>query len=241
MTDDHDAARNADPAADAPRDEDRPYHHGGLRAELMTRALARIAEAGVDKLSLRALAREAGVSATAPYRHFPTRHCLLAALATDGFGELLRVAQDAIESHGDDPPAALRAIGRAYIAHARREPVKYRLMFGSVIGDFAPYADLHAAADASIAPLLETLRAGIARGDFVDRPVAALAGFCWSTVHGIANLLIDKAPTEHDAAAAGAASGERSDAMSVLESLGGGTEAALDLLMRGVLREPDRA
>ncbi len=61
------------------------YHHGNLRQELMNRAEQHLLESGSNELSLRALAREIGVSQTAPYRHFRDKNALLAALATEGF------------------------------------------------------------------------------------------------------------------------------------------------------------
>ncbi len=61
------------------------YHHGNLRQELMELAERHLIEGGVGDLSLRALAREIGVSQTAPYRHFRDKNALLAALATEGF------------------------------------------------------------------------------------------------------------------------------------------------------------
>ena len=73
------------------------YHHGDLRTTLLRAAEAHIALEGTERLSLRALAREAGVSATAPYRHFDDRQALLVALATDGFDELAVVTPTSIE------------------------------------------------------------------------------------------------------------------------------------------------
>ena len=66
------------------------YHHGGLRNALVSLAVTEIARAGVEKLSLRSLARQAGVSPTAPFRHFPDKQSLLASIAIEGFGELFR-------------------------------------------------------------------------------------------------------------------------------------------------------
>ncbi len=87
------------------------YHHGDLAGTLMEAALQHIAAEGTESLSLRALAREAGVSATAPYRHFPSKQCLLAALATRGFKRL----RDAM-STGLEPDMAVedrfRAVGQ---------------------------------------------------------------------------------------------------------------------------------
>ena len=71
------------------------YHHGNLRAELLSTAIAQLRETGVDDLSLRALARAVGVSQTAPYRHFADKGELLAAMATQGYRDLLQDLTDA--------------------------------------------------------------------------------------------------------------------------------------------------
>lgn len=219
----------------------RPYHHGDLAAELMARACEHIGRAGVEKLSLRALAREVGVSPTAPYRHFPTRRCLLAALATTGFRGLARELRAAAGAHTDDPAAALRAIALAYVAYARREPVRYRLMFGSVIGDFDDYADLKAASGESYEPLHDVLVRGIAAGVFLDRPVSVLAANCWATVHGMADLLIDKAPAmlaEGDGASLPGSKTAEPPVHRTARALRDHPEAVLDVHMRGILRDP---
>ena len=66
------------------------YHHGNLRTALLEKAKEHLIEKGPDKISLRALAREIGVSQTAPYRHFPDKTMLLAALAAEGFKQLFQ-------------------------------------------------------------------------------------------------------------------------------------------------------
>jgi AcrR family transcriptional regulator len=215
----------------------RPYHHGDLAAELMALACDHIAEHGIDKLSLRALAREAGVSPTAPYRHFPTKQCLLAALATQGFRELDSRVREATADRAGDPVAALHGIGHAYIDWARQEPVKYRLMFGSVIGDFSHYDQLHEAAEASYQTLYRTLRDGREQGLFVDWPMAMLGATCWASVHGIANLLIDKVDALRREP--GAATAHTPRVLQSLDALAEAPETALALHIRGLLRHPD--
>ena len=113
------------------------YHHGDLRTTLLRAAEAHIALEGTERLSLRALAREAGVSATAPYRHFDDRQALLVALATEGFEELAVVNADIHRNFGHEPiPTQLLQCGLAYVRYAEANQVKYLLMFGDVVGDF---------------------------------------------------------------------------------------------------------
>lgn len=104
------------------------YHHGNLRAALLERAEAVLAESGVDGLSLRALARDLGVSHAAPSRHFRDRQALLDALAVSGFTRLNERLRTAAESPG--PVAArLAELGRAYVDFAVTHAPLLNLMF----------------------------------------------------------------------------------------------------------------
>jgi len=152
------------------------YHHGDLRAALVTAALA-LLEAGETAPSLREVARAAGVSAMAPYRHFADRAALLAAVADEGFAALRTRLLDA-----DDAPEsreALIAQGRAYVDFALAHPALFRLMFshekaGGVPEDETAYTVL-ANRVAQLAP---------------DRAEAATLA-AWGLVHGLATLLLD--------------------------------------------------
>jgi AcrR family transcriptional regulator len=166
------------------------YHHGDLRAALIAAAVRHIGARGTENLSLRALAREIGVSPTASYRHFPSRAALLAALATEGF-ETLAARMNAARS-APDPYARLLDIGVAYVECARADPVRYQLMFGAVLDDFAAFAELHAAADAAYAVLDRIVSEGIAAGVLAPAPVPEVCAAAWAAVHGIAGLVIDQ-------------------------------------------------
>ena len=85
------------------------YHHGNLREALLDTAIERLREGGADNLSLRALARGIGVSQTAPYRHFEDKSELLAAMATNGYRDLLRALREAGDTAGDCPREQLFA------------------------------------------------------------------------------------------------------------------------------------
>ncbi|MEM8766872.1 MAG: TetR/AcrR family transcriptional regulator [Pseudomonadota bacterium] len=165
------------------------YHHGDLPATLMDMALEKIAEEGTEKLSLRALAREAGVSPTAPYRHFPTKRCLLAALATRGFRRLQAI-NDSHDLDGADLEESFVALGMGYIRFAQENPTTYQIMFGTVIDDFSEYPDLTNAADESYAPVRTLIELILAQHPDSDLSVDLLGGVTWSIVHGMASLLI---------------------------------------------------
>jgi AcrR family transcriptional regulator len=106
------------------------YHHGDLRAALMSAAAAEIEKIGYENLSLRELAASLEVSRGAPYRHFADRRALLASLAAEGFDKLTVIYREAIGT-GGSPEARLASSGRAYLAFASERPQLFRLMFAS--------------------------------------------------------------------------------------------------------------
>lgn len=165
------------------------YHHGDLPSALMQAALKRIAQEGVDKLSLRAVARDIGVSQTAPYRHFKDKNQLLSALAQQGFLLLTELSQAA--SHSDDVSRGICDIGIAYVRFAQHHPEHYKLMFGPSIPDRREDTDLMAASNQAFQVLLDKCVLGIEQGIFIDEEPCVLAHASWSRVHGMASLLID--------------------------------------------------
>src|SRR6201996_1254631 len=113
---------------------ERPYHHGNLRAALLAAAETTLREQGPDQVSLRALAREAGVSHGAPRRHFPDRQALLDALAEVGFDRLGSELRPAVAAAGGEFAPRLRAPGRASVRFATRDAALLALMFAGKHG-----------------------------------------------------------------------------------------------------------
>src|SRR5579875_1451341 len=110
---------------------DRPYHHGHLRDTLLAEAERTLREQGVEALSLRELARQAGVSHAAPRRHFADRQALLDALAEAGFLRLADEVSAAAEAAGEDHRARLHAAAVAYVRFATSDAALMELMFGA--------------------------------------------------------------------------------------------------------------
>jgi AcrR family transcriptional regulator len=108
---------------------DRPFHHGNLRAVLLDEAVGVLRESGVDGLSLRDLARRAGVSHGAPRSHFVDRQALLDALATSGFERLTAAVRRALAGSGPDLAARFRAVAHAYVDFAIDDAALMELMF----------------------------------------------------------------------------------------------------------------
>ncbi len=199
------------------------YHHGELPETLIDLGVTQIRQFGIEKLSLRALAREAGVSPTAPYRHFPTRQCLLAAIATRGFHSLTARMKSALGESSDAHDQFVR-FGKAYVDLAREDPVSYELMFGGVI-DFERYPALFEAAETNFRQVIDVLRAHA--GGASEDDLLVLAGTVWAGVHGIASLLISKLMA--------APHTRPSLAVSAMRRLGSDPEAALHLLFDPIM------
>ena len=166
----------------------RPYHHGNLRQALLQAAIALVAEAGPAGFTLREVARRAGVSHNAPYRHFRDKGELLAAVATEGFRELTRAMTDAAEGR----PAALDQLkhaGLAYIAFALRRPDHFTVMFEAPLPDIRDSECAQAGREA-FETLLHFVEACQREGCLPAGDPLQRALMAWSLVHGIAKLAI---------------------------------------------------
>ena len=108
------------------KEQPRTYHHGDLRAALVAAGLHALKSTDVSEISLRGLAREVGVSATAVYRHFPDKRALLQAMAMAGLAQLGQMQQQAAAEAGDRP---FVATGSAYVRFALANPGLFRLVF----------------------------------------------------------------------------------------------------------------
>ena len=156
----------------------------------MDAALVCIRENGADKISLRALAREVGVSQAAPYRHFEDKVALLSALASDGFE---RLAMEMLDLMGDinlDPVGAFRRAGQAYVKFAQQNPETYRLMYSMKASDFDD-SEMAACHTSAFNLLEQTVEAGLASGVFKAASKDAIVLAAWSMAHGYAQLVID--------------------------------------------------
>lgn len=165
------------------------YHHGQLRRALMDAALDLIAESGPGGLTLRGAARRAGVSPSAPYRHFADKEALLAAVAAEGFSELADQL-DEVSAQLEDPVGRILALGTAYVHFATRDGARYRLMFGHEIPSRSAHPELEEAAARTHGHLARAVADAHAEGSIEgdQRSVTLLA---WSVVHGLSSLVID--------------------------------------------------
>ena len=168
-----------------------PYHHGSLREALLEAALALIGRKGSQALSLREVARRAGVSQAAPYRHFKSREALLAAVAEEGFGKMAEEMEAATASCRGDPVKSLEELGVAYVRFAATHPSHFRVMFGSEVAGPGRYPKLEQASRASFQHLLGGMEALQAAQVAAPAPPLEMALPAWGLVQGLSSLLVD--------------------------------------------------
>ncbi|MFB6903722.1 TetR/AcrR family transcriptional regulator [Streptomyces bacillaris] len=158
------------------------YHHGDLRAACLRAARELLEEDGSTALSMRAVARRAGVSATAPYRHYADREALVSAVAAEGYRELAGYLAQAHPA--PSTPDELAAVAVAYVRFALEHPALFRAMFAEPCD---PTSEERVAATEAISAYVRT----IVHATFPDVDADALSTTVWALVHGLAFLHLD--------------------------------------------------
>ena len=169
------------------------YHHGNLVEALLEAAIALIDEKGVDALSVREVARKAGVSPGAPFRHFSNRTALLTAVAEQAMARLTAAVRAEVEAVGDaDPVEALRAIGRGYLEWARTNPTHFQVVSSRSLIDFHGSDALVAENEAIRVAMVDLIGRGRREGRLRDDvPVDDLIFAARAFVYGVARMWID--------------------------------------------------
>ncbi len=161
-----------------------------LQDRILDAARDLVAEAGAARVSMREVARRAGVSHQAPYHHFGDKGAILAAVAERGFAGLRGALADATAGVADPVPR-LHRLGAAYVRFARANPGWYAVMFRPDVADPAAHPRLAAAADGAWADLVDAVQglvdAGLVPAEERDLTVV----LAWSTVHGLATLVLE--------------------------------------------------
>jgi len=169
---------------------DRPYHHGSLRTTLLDEAERTLREHGLEALSLRDLARQAGVSHAAPRRHFADRQALLDALAEAGFVRLDDEMRKTIDRTGQDYEARLQAVAAGYVRFATRDAALLELMFGAKNAkDVEPPDTLRAAAERVFTAFGDLIGQGQRAGVLPPGDPERLRLLLLATLQGIAALV----------------------------------------------------
>jgi len=173
------------------RQKPKPYHHGDLRNALIQAGLELLAEGGVQELDLRKVARRAGVSHAAPYRHFADKQALIAAINEEGFHLLAERIRSTLREVSDEPVEQLLGVALTYVRFAKENPWLMREMFSGITIERETFESLHTASKSVYRLYAEVIRRGQERGKIVDGDPTALAGVLWSVLHGLAMLIIE--------------------------------------------------
>jgi len=166
------------------------YHHGDLKRALVQAALELLRREGVSGLTLRGVARAAGVSSMAPYHHFADKTALVAAVAETGF-DRLRDAMQGGANTARSPAAKLQQTGVAAVVFAVENPELYRVMFSPDLADKTEHPSLAATAQAAFMVVADAVSQCEGRGATEPSQTRTTAVASWAMVHGLATLLID--------------------------------------------------
>ena len=168
------------------------YHHGSLRDSLIEWGTHLLDAEGVEAMSLRAAAKAAGVSPAAPSRHFGDKNGLLAAIAAQGFRDLVKLRSRRLDAvPRDDATGRLRAVMSGYLDFAVAHPARFQLMFGAQI-QRQDYPELQQAAETSFDVLRSAVAPLVGPGRADGLGADDLAFAVWASTHGLAMLRVNR-------------------------------------------------
>ncbi len=167
------------------------YHHGDLKNALIRAGLEILARDGIDGLSLRKAAQEAGVSHAAPYAHFTDKQALVAAISAEGYRLLFNQLKAVREAFQDEPQRQLVEAAWAYVQFAQSDPAHFRVTFSSTVKQEKDYPALVEITAKCFEQVVSIIASCQAAGVLRPAPPEAMAVSIWSAVHGFASLLIE--------------------------------------------------
>jgi AcrR family transcriptional regulator len=167
------------------------YHHGDLKNALIQSGVKILAKEGVAGLSLRKVAKKAGVSHAAPYAHFHDKQALIAAISADGLRRLYEQMSLVVDAYPNKPAKQLTEGAKAYLHFAQEHPDQFRIMFSGVIESEKDHPDYVEMSIKSYQRVIRIVEACQAQGVLRSESAEALGVALWSVVHGLTMLLIE--------------------------------------------------
>ena len=168
------------------------WHHGDLRSSLIAWSTHILDTEGTSGMSMRAAAKLAGVSQGAPAHHFVDRNGLLAAIAAQGYRDMVKMRRDRLEkTELDDRKARLRAVMLGYVEFAMKYPARFHLMFGPDIERRDKYPELVSACEESVALLTSVVTPFLKNKSSPPIVETTLAFAIWAATHGLAMLTVN--------------------------------------------------
>jgi AcrR family transcriptional regulator len=172
------------------------YHHGDLKNALIEAGIEILSLEGISGLSMRKVARKAGVSHAAPYAHFADKQALVAAISTQGYRSIFERFSAAAKAHQDDPPRQLVECAWAYVQFALEHPNHYKITLSGVVEKEKDYPDLVEIAEKCFAALVQVVENSQQAGVLASAPTYLIAVTVWGLVHGLISL-IQEAQVSH--------------------------------------------
>ncbi|HKN00731.1 MAG TPA: TetR/AcrR family transcriptional regulator [Candidatus Binataceae bacterium] len=168
------------------------YHHGRLREALIEAALRMVKESGAESVSVREVAKWAGVSSGAPFRHFATRTALMTAVAEQAMGRFRdEIVRALAEAGSDDPLDRFRALGTAYMRWVVRNPAHFEVISNRGLIDFEGSESLRRDNDEIRSLMEELLSEALRRAPLRSDDVKAISFAGRALAYGVARMYID--------------------------------------------------
>jgi AcrR family transcriptional regulator len=167
------------------------YHHGDLKNALTKVGVEILAKEGVSGLTLRKVAKRAGVSHSAPYAHFKDRQSLIAAISTEGFRKLYNELDAAVSAHADNPKEQLAEATWAYVQFAMNNTDTFKIMFSGVLEKEKDYPSFVEISGKTFERVVDIVRACQNAGILRPGPSELVAVAVWGQVHGIISLALE--------------------------------------------------
>lgn len=167
------------------------YHHGDLKNALIKAGVELLSREGVEGLSLRKVAKQAGVSHSAPYAHFKDRQSLIAAISTEGFRQLYDELGAAVSAHADNPKEQLVEAAWTYVQFATKNTDTFKIMFSGVLEKEKDYPSFVEISGKTFERVVDIVRACQNAGILRPGPSELVAVSVWGQVHGIISLALE--------------------------------------------------
>ena len=167
------------------------YHHGDLKNALIKAGVEILSKEGVSGLSLRKVAKRAGVSHSAPYSHFPDRQSLIAAISTEGFKQLYNELNAVISEHPGNPKRQLQEGAWRYVQFAMNKTDTFKIMFSGVLEKEKDYPAFVEISQKTFRKVVEVVRSCQEANLLPAGPPEVTAVAIWGQVHGIVALMLE--------------------------------------------------
>ncbi|MCA1899503.1 MAG: TetR/AcrR family transcriptional regulator [Chloroflexi bacterium] len=170
---------------------EKKYHHGDLKNALIEAGIKILSEEGTGGLTLRKVAKLAGVSHSAPYAHFADKQSLIAAISTEGFKRLYAELDAAILANADNPRRQLMEGARAYVQFAMNNIGAFKVMFSSALEKEKDYPSFVEISHKTFERVVDIVKACQAAGALRPAPPEVMAVAVWGQLHGIISLILE--------------------------------------------------